>query len=198
MPTPERKPPSRCPWCENSSLGNLYLDYHDQEWGVPVHDEHTLFEFLILEGAQAGLSWSTILAKRENYRKAFANFDPVAVAKFSDAKLAALLQDPGIVRNRLKVASAVANARAFLAVQKEFGRFDTYIWSFVGGRPLQNRWKAITGVPATSQESDAMSKDLKQRGFKFVGSTICYAFMQATGMVNDHLTSCFRYASLKQ
>ena len=198
MPTPERKPPSRCPWCENSSLGNLYLDYHDQEWGVPVHDEHTLFEFLILEGAQAGLSWSTILAKRENYRKAFANFDPVAVAKFSDAKLAALLQDPGIVRNRLKVASAVANARAFLAVQKEFGRFDTYIWSFVGGRPLQNRWKAITGVPATSKESDAMSKDLKQRGFKFVGSTICYAFMQATGMVNDHLTSCFRYASLKQ
>ena len=188
----------RCPWCENSSLGKLYLDYHDQEWGVPVHDEHTLFEFLILEGAQAGLSWSTILAKRENYRKALANFDPVKVAKFTDAKLAVLLQDPGIVRNRLKVASAVINARAFLAVQKEFGSFDAYIWAFVGSKPIINHWTAMTGVPAKTPESDAMSNDLKRRGFKFVGFTICYAFMQATGMVNDHLTSCFRYASVNK
>ena len=193
MPLSEITPLSRCSWCEYSSLGNLYLDYHDQEWGVPVHDDRTLFEFLILECAQAGLSWSTILSKRENYRKAFAYFDPVKVAKFSDAKLAALLQDPGIVRNRLKVASAVVNARAFLAVQKEFGSFDTYIWAFVGGKPIINQWTAMTGVPAKTPESDAMSKDLKSRGFKFVGSTICYAFMQATGMVNDHLTNCFRY-----
>ena len=197
MPLSEISPLSRCPWCENSSLGNLYLDYHDKEWGEPVHDDHTLFEFLILEGAQAGLSWSTILSKRENYRKAFAHFDPVKVAKFSDAKLAALLQDPGIVRNRLKVASAVVNARAFLAVQKEFGSFDTYIWVFVGGKQIINQWTAMTGVPAKTPESDAMSKDLKSRGFKFVGSTICYAFMQATGMVNDHLTNCFRHPRTK-
>ncbi len=188
----------RCPWCENSPLGALYLDYHDHEWGVPVHDERTLFEFLILEGAQAGLSWSTILAKRENYRKAFADFDPAKVAKFTDAKLAFLLQDPGIVRNRLKVASAVVNAHAFLAVQKEFGSFDAYIWSFVGGKPIVNRWTAMSGVPATTTESDAMSKDLKKRGFKFVGSTICYAFMQATGMVNDHLINCIRYPRSKK
>ena len=185
---------NRCRWCKNSALGQLYLDYHDHEWGVPVHDDKTLFEFLILEGAQAGLSWSTILAKREHYRKAFAGFDPAKVAKFSDVKLDLLLQDPGIVRNRLKVASAVLNAKKFLAVQKEFGSFDKYIWSFVGGRPKKNKWRAMSNVPAKTAESDAMSADLKKRGFKFVGSTICYAYMQATGMVNDHLTSCPRHA----
>ena len=183
----------RCPWCENTSLGQVYLDYHDLEWGVPVHDDRTLFEFLILEGAQAGLSWSTILAKRENYRAAFAGFDAKKVARFSEAKIAALLLDPGIVRNRLKVSSAVVNAKAFLAVQKEFGSFDRYIWSFVGGRQKQNAWTPEARPPATTPESDAMSRDLKRRGFKFIGSTICYAFMQATGMVNDHLTRCFRY-----
>lgn len=183
----------RCRWCENSALGQLYLDYHDHEWGVPVHDDKTLFEFLILEGAQAGLSWSTILAKREHYRKAFAGFDPAKVAKFSDVKLDVLLQDPGIVRNRLKVASAVLNAKKFLAVQKEFGSFDKYIWSFVGGRPKKNKWRAMSNVPAKTAESDAMSVDLKKRGFKFVGSTICYAFMQATGMVDDHIVTCFRH-----
>ena len=182
----------RCPWCENSSLGKLYTDYHDHEWGVPVHDDRVLFEFLILEGAQAGLSWSTILAKRENYRKAFAGFDPAKVALFSDEKLAAMLLDPGIVRNRLKVQSAVINAKVFLAVQKEFGSFDVYIWSFVGGKPKQNNWSSMTDVPAKTVESDAMSADLKKRGFKFIGSTICYAFMQATGMVNDHLVDCYR------
>ena len=185
--------PIRCPWCENSSLGQLYIDYHDREWGVPVHDDRTLFEFLILEGAQAGLSWSTILAKRENYRKAFAGFDPATVAKFTEKKIETLLLDPGIVRNRLKVNSAVVNAKVFIAVQKEFGSFDAYIWSFVGGKPKRNAWTASTGVPAKTPESDAMSKDLQKRGFKFVGSTICYAFMQATGMVNDHLVNCFRY-----
>ena len=182
----------RCPWCENSSLGKLYTDYHDFEWGVPVHDDRVLFEFLILEGAQAGLSWSTILAKRENYRKAFASFDPAKVARFSEEKLAALLLDPGIVRNRLKVQSTVINAKAFLAVQKEFGSFDAYIWAFVGGKPRQNNWASMSAVPAKTVESDAMSADLKKRGFKFIGSTICYAFMQATGMVNDHLVDCFR------
>ena len=182
----------RCPWCENSSLGKLYTDYHDHEWGVPVHDDRVLFEFLILEGAQAGLSWSTILAKRENYRKAFAGFDPAKVALFSDEKLAAMLLDPGIVRNRLKVQSAVINAKVFLAVQKEFGSFDVYIWGFVGGKPKQNNWSSMTDVPAKTVESDAMSADLKKRGFKFIGSTICYAFMQATGMVNDHLVDCYR------
>ncbi|MEO8384478.1 MAG: DNA-3-methyladenine glycosylase I [Betaproteobacteria bacterium] len=183
----------RCPWCENSSLGKLYTDYHDDEWGVPVHDDRTLFEFLILEGAQAGLSWSTILAKRENYRAAFAAFDPAKIARFTEERLAKLLLDPGIVRNRLKVQSAVINANAFLAVQREFGSFDAYIWTFVGGEPKQNSWSAITGVPAKTTESDAMSADLKRRGFKFIGSTICYAFMQATGMVNDHLVDCYRY-----
>lgn len=187
--------PVRCPWCENSSLGQLYIDYHDQEWGVPVHDDRTLFEFLILEGAQAGLSWSTILAKRANYRAAFAEFEPATVARFSAKKIDALLLDPGIVRNRLKVNSAVINARAFLAVQQEFGSFDTYVWSFVGGKPKRNKWTALSGVPAKTTESDAMSKDLQKRGFKFVGSTICYAFMQATGMVNDHLVTCFRYTA---
>ncbi|MEO8104076.1 MAG: DNA-3-methyladenine glycosylase I [Betaproteobacteria bacterium] len=191
------KPPVRCPWCENSSLGQLYIEYHDQEWGVPVHNDRTLFEFLILEGAQAGLSWSTILAKRANYRRAFADFDPAKVAKFSTAKVEALLLDPGIVRNRLKVNSTLVNARAFLAVQQEFGSFDTYVWAFVGGKPKQNRWTALSGVPARTAESDAMSKDLQKRGFKFVGSTICYAFMQATGMVNDHLVTCFRHKALR-
>ena len=187
------KPRFRCPWCENSPLGALYLDYHDHEWGVPVHDDQVLFEFLILEGAQAGLSWSTILAKRENYRKAFAGFDPLKVAKFNAEKSALLMQDPGIVRNRLKIKSAVGNAIAFLAVQREFGSFDKYIWSFVGGKPKRKKWKTMSEVPAKTAESDAMSKDLKSRGFNFVGSTICYAFMQATGMVNDHLTGCFRH-----
>jgi DNA-3-methyladenine glycosylase I len=188
----------RCPWCENSSLGTLYTDYHDREWGVPVHDDRTLFEFLILEGAQAGLSWSTILNKRENYRAAFAEFDVAKVAKFSDKKIAALLQDPGIVRNRLKVQSAVFNAKSFMAVQKEFGSFDAYVWTFVGGKPTINRWASMGEVPAKTAESDAMSADLKKRGFKFVGSTICYAFMQATGMVNDHLVDCFRYKKVRR
>ncbi len=183
----------RCPWCENSKLGKRYTDYHDHEWGVPVHHDRGLFEFLILEGAQAGLSWSTILAKRESYRAAFAEFDPASVARFTDAETAALLLNPGIVRNRLKVASAVTNARAFLAVQAEFGSFDTYIWSFVGGVPLVNKWAAMADVPAKTALSDVMSQDLQKRAFKFVGSTICYAFMQATGMVNDHLLTCFRY-----
>jgi len=187
------KPVVRCPWCENSSLGKLYTDYHDSEWGLPVHDDRVLFEFLILEGAQAGLSWSTILAKRANYRKAFAGFDPAKVARFSEEKLAALLLDPGIVRNRLKVQSAVINAKAFLAVQKEFGSFHAYIWTFVGGKPKQNKWSSATGVPAKTVESDAMSADLKKRRFNFIGSTICYAFMQATGMVNDHLIDCYRH-----
>ena len=191
-------PVIRCPWCENSSLGKLYTDYHDIEWGVPVHDDRILFEFLILEGAQAGLSWSTILNKRENYREAFAGFDPLKVVRFSDKKLAALLLDPGIVRNRLKIQSAVINAKAFLAVQEEFGSFDAYIWAFVGGKPKQNHWSAMPDVPAKTVESDAMSADLKKRGFKFIGSTICYAFMQATGMVNDHLRDCFRHKAVKR
>ena len=188
---------ARCPWCVNTTLGDRYLNYHDHEWGVPVHSENVLFELLILEGAQAGLSWSTILAKRETYRKAFANFDPARVAKFNEKKCAALMQDAGIVRNRLKIASAVTNAKAFLATQNEFGSFNTYIWSFVGGTPKQNHWKSMSNVPAKTPESDAMSRDLKARGFKFVGATICYAFMQATGMVNDHLTGCFRYKVLR-
>ncbi len=181
----------RCPW----SLGSdLYIRYHDTEWGVPVHDDRRLFEFLILEGAQAGLSWSTILAKRENYRRAFAGFDPAKVAGFTPVKVDRLLRDTGIVRNRLKVASAVTNARAFLAVQEEFGSFDAYVWRFVGGKPVQNRRRTMRYVPARTIQSDTMGKDLAKRGFKFVGSTICYAFMQATGMVNDHLVSCYRHA----
>ena len=179
-------------------LGALYTDYHDHEWGVPVHDDCVLFEFLILEGAQAGLSWSTILRKRESYRAAFAQFDPAKVARFSDKKTAALLLDTGIVRNRLKIQSAVTNANAFLAIQKEFGSFDAYIWTFVGGKPKQNQWASMKNVPAQTAESDAMSVDLKKRGFKFVGSTICYAFMQATGMVNDHLRSCFRHREVRR
>lgn len=185
---------TRCQW---STGGNeLYIDYHDREWGVPQHDDRMLFEFLILEGAQAGLSWSTILNKREGYRKAFSGFDPVRVSLYDKAKIARLLQDPGIVRNRLKVESAVINARAFLAVQEEFGSFDTYIWQFTNGTTIQNSWKAMKQVPASTKESDAMSKDLKSRGFKFVGSTIMYAHMQATGMVNDHTIHCFRWKQL--
>ena len=185
----------RCRWAEGVSLE--YIEYHDREWGVPVWDDRTQFEFLILEGAQAGLSWSTILSKRAGYRKAFANFDPAKVARFTDKRVEKLLEDPSIVRNRLKVQSAVTNARAFLEVQKEFGTFCDYIWSFVGGAPIQNRYSRDGDVPATSAESDELSRDLKTRGFKFVGSTIVYAHMQATGMVNDHVSSCFRYKECK-
>jgi DNA-3-methyladenine glycosylase I len=181
---------NRCQWAANGSPN--YVAYHDQEWGVPLHDDRRLFEFLVLEGAQAGLSWSTILNKREGYRKAFAGFDPQKVARFTPARIEKLLLDPGIVRNRLKVESAVTNARAFLGVQKEFGSFDAYIWQFTDGKPIQNAWKSMKQVPASTPESDAMSKDLKKRGFRFVGSTILYAHMQATGMVNDHTLDCFR------
>ncbi len=180
----------RCTWAEGVSLD--YIEYHDKEWGVPVWDDRVQFEFLILEGAQAGLSWSTILNKREGYRKAFADFDPIKVARFTDKRVEKLLQDPSIVRNRLKVKSAVTNAKAFLTVQQEYGTFCDYIWGFVGGKPIQNKLKTDGDVPATSSESDALSKELKKRGFKFVGSTIIYAHMQATGMVNDHVTGCFR------
>lgn len=180
---------SRCPWPKKE----LDIAYHDAEWGVPVHDDRTLFEFLILEGAQAGLSWSIVLAKRESYRRAFDNFDAEKIARYRAAKLAALLENPGIVRNRLKIAATVANAKAFLAVRAEFGSFDSYIWKFVGGRPIAPRRRAMSEIPTRSPESDAMSRDLLQRGFKFVGTTICYAYMQATGMVNDHLVSCPRH-----
>lgn len=183
---------SRCPWAGTDDP--LYVAYHDDEWGVPVREDRLHFEFLILEGAQAGLSWSTILRKREGYRQAFSDFDPQRVARFGEQRILTLLENPGIVRNRLKVRSAVTNAQAFLAIQEEFGSFDAYVWPFVGGRPIQNRWHDQGDVPATSPESDALSKDLKRRGFKFVGSTILYAHMQATGMVNDHILSCFRYA----
>lgn len=177
----------RCAWCLGSPE---YIAYHDREWGKPVHDDRVFFEFLTLEGAQAGLSWSTILAKRESYRKAFAGFDPAKVARFTPARVEKLLQDPGIVRNRLKVEGTVKNARAFLAVQKEFGSFDAYVWRFVGGEPKVNRPKDLKGVPASTPESDTLSRDLKQRGFTFVGSTIMYAFMQATGLVDDHVVGC--------
>ena len=183
---------TRCAWANNE----LAIRYHDEEWGVPVHEDRTLFEFLVLEGAQAGLSWDTILKKREHYRAAFDGFDPVRVARYTHRKVEWLLADPGIVRNRLKVESAVKNAKAFLAVQKKAGSFDAYVWDFVGGRPRRNRWRSLKQVPAHTAESDALSKDLKKRGFSFVGSTICYAFMQATGMVNDHVQSCFRYPQL--
>ena len=185
------KPVVRCQWAEGTSLG--YIEYHDTEWDVPVRDDRTQFEFLILEGAQAGLSWSTILGKRDGYRRLFADFDPEKVARFTKRRVEKILEDPGVVRNRLKVESAVNNARAFLEVQKEFGSFCDYIWGFVGGKPIQNRFEKDSDIPATSPESDALSKDLKKRGFKFVGSTIIYAHMQATGMVNDHVTGCFRY-----
>jgi DNA-3-methyladenine glycosylase I len=183
---------SRCSWASSG----LSIPYHDEEWGVPVHDDRTLFEFLILEGAQAGLSWSTILNKRDNYRKAFDRFDPKMVAKYDRRKIQQLLRDEGIVRNKLKVASAVENAKSFLRVQEEFGSFDCYIWQFVGGKPIVNKRKSLRQVPARTAESDALSKDLKRRGFNFVGSTICYAFMQAVGMVNDHCVDCFRYKTL--
>jgi DNA-3-methyladenine glycosylase I len=183
----------RCDWAR----AEPNLRYHDEEWGVPVHDDQKLFEFLILEGAQAGLSWTTILGKRENYRRALAGFDPERVARFDRRKIRALLRDPGIVRNELKVASAIENAKAFLRLRKEFGSFDAYIWPFVGGSPRVNAIQTLKQVPTQTAESDAMSKDLKRRGFNFVGSTICYAFMQAVGMVNDHLVTCFRYKELR-
>jgi DNA-3-methyladenine glycosylase I len=179
----------RCSWARN----DLAVRYHDREWGVPVHDDQTLFEFLLLEGAQAGLSWDTILQKRENYRAAFDGFDPDKIARYQAKKIRQLLANEGIVRNRLKVASAVQNAKAFLAVQEEFGSFDRYIWLFVDGRPRINKWRSMKQVPPRTTQSDAMSKDLRKRGFNFVGSTICYAFMQAVGMVNDHMVDCFRY-----
>ncbi|OGR52662.1 MAG: DNA-3-methyladenine glycosylase [Elusimicrobia bacterium GWA2_62_23] len=185
----------RCSWAYGASP--FYVPYHDEEWGVPVWDDRRQFEFLTLESAQAGLSWSTILNKREGYRRAFAGFDPEKVARFGAGKIAALLKDPGIVRNRLKVNAAVNNARLFLAVQKEFGSFSKYIWGFVGGRPKVNRWTSLGQIPAVSKESDALSADLKRRGFKFVGSTIMYAHMQATGLVNDHLVSCFRHRACR-
>jgi len=178
----------RCPWAKNP----LAIRYHDREWGVPVRRDRKFFEFLILEGAQAGLSWDTILAKRENYRKAFAGFDPLKVSRFSRAKKSALMKDAGIVRNRLKIQSAVVNAKCFLALQREYGSFSAYVWRFVGGKPLRNRHRSTATVPARTEVSDALSKDLKRRGFKFVGSTIIYAFMQATGLVDDHLQGCFR------
>jgi DNA-3-methyladenine glycosylase I len=181
---------SRCPWAGNDPL---YVAYHNEEWGVPVHDDSKLFEMITLEGAQAGLSWITILRKRKNYRKAFSGFDPRKVARFDAAKIRRLLKDEGIVRNRLKVASTVTNAKAFLAIQKEFGSFDRYLWEFVGGRQIQNSHRVMGEVPPRSEISDRLSKDLKKRGFRFVGSTICYAFMQAVGMVNDHLVECPRY-----
>jgi DNA-3-methyladenine glycosylase I len=194
MPAPKvssKKEVVRCPWSMGSN--ELYHQYHDEEWGVPVYDDRKQFEFLTLESAQAGLSWSTILNKREGYRRAFADFDPVQVARFTEKRIEKILTDPGIVRNRLKVNAAVTNAQRFVEVQEEFDGFARYLWQFVDGRPIQNRWEAHEQVPATSPESDAASKDLKKRGFKFVGSTIIYAHMQATGLVNDHLTSCFRY-----
>jgi DNA-3-methyladenine glycosylase I len=183
---------NRCAWAK----GELYEAYHDREWGVPVHDDRLLFEFLILEGAQAGLSWITILKKRENYRRAFDNFDAKKIAGYDARKIKKLMADAGIVRNRLKIESTVRNAKAFLAVQKEFDSFDAYIWSFVGGKPMQNRRKTFSGIPARTPEADAMSRDLLKRGFKFVGSTICYAYMQAVGMVNDHVMDCFRQREL--
>jgi DNA-3-methyladenine glycosylase I len=184
---------SRCAW---AGTDPAYVRYHDEEWGVPVHDDRMLFEFLILEGAQAGLSWLTILKRRDNYRRAFDNFDPAAVAAYGPDKVATLLADSGIIRNRLKINAAVTNARAFLAVQEEFGSFDAYIWRFVDGRPVQNAWPSLSAIPATSPVAEALSKDLKKRGFTFVGPTIVYAHMQATGMVNDHTTDCFRHAEV--
>jgi len=182
----------RCAWARNE----LAIRYHDEEWGVPVYDDRRLFEFLVLEGAQAGLSWDTILKKRENYRSAFDEFDAARIARYQQRKIARLLADPGIVRNRLKITSTVQNARAFLKVQEEIGSFDRYIWQFVDGRPRVNAWKSLRQVPARTTQSDTMSKDLQKRGFNFVGSTICYAFMQAVGMVNDHLVDCFRYKTM--
>jgi DNA-3-methyladenine glycosylase I len=185
--------PTRCAWAGSDPL---YVDYHDREWGVPLHDDRALFEFLILEGAQAGLAWITILRKREGYRRAFEGFDPARVATYGDTEAARLLTDPGIVRNRQKIAAAILNARGFLAIQEEHGSFDRYVWSFVGGSPIQNSWRSLAEIPAETDESRALSRDLLRRGFKFVGPTICYAFMQACGLVNDHVAECFRYAEL--
>jgi DNA-3-methyladenine glycosylase I len=187
------KPPRRCGWAKPTER---YLEYHDTEWGVPLHDDRRLFEMLILEGHQAGLSWETILNKREHYRVVFDRFDPRKVAAYDAAKVRALLTDPGIIRNRLKVAAAIRNARAYLAVQREFGSFDAFVWEFVGGAPRQNAWRTLRDIPPRTEESDALSRELKRRGFTFIGSTICYAFMQATGMVNDHLVDCFRHRPL--
>ncbi len=185
----------RCGWCLKF---DQYIKYHDEEWGMPVHDDRVHFEFLILEGAQAGLSWSTILKKRDGYRKAFADFDPVRVSRFTQARIEKILTDPGIVRNRLKVNAAVNNAKRFLEIQKEFGSFDRYVWQFVNGKPIINHWKSLSEVPATTAESDALSKDLIKRGFKFVGSTVIYAHMQACGLVNDHLVDCWRHSAVNK
>lgn len=182
----------RCEWAQTEQM----IAYHDHEWGVPVYDDRELFEFLILEGAQAGLSWATILARRENYRAAFDHFEPALIAQYGEEKRAELLADAGIIRNRLKIRSAIQNAKAFLAVQDEFGSFSTYIWDFASGKPIQNTWRSMADIPAQTAESQAMSKDLKHRGFSFVGPTICYAFMQAVGMVNDHVVDCFRYPEI--
>jgi DNA-3-methyladenine glycosylase I len=192
--TERQQKKARCPWATNE----MNTRYHDEEWGVPVHDEHTWFEFLILEGAQAGLSWDTILKKRARYREVFDDFDPAKVARYDKKKVRELLRDAGIIRNRLKIGAAIDNARAFLEIQKEFGSFDAYVWRFVGGQPKRNAWKTLKRVPAKTPESDALSKDLQKRGFRFVGSTICYALMQGTGMVNDHLVSCFRHTELSR
>ena len=184
----------RCEWADSEQI---MRDYHDKEWGVPVHDDRLLFEFLILEGAQAGLSWTTILKKREGYRKAFYNFDAKKIIRYVPKKFDTLMSNPGIIRNRLKINASVINARAFLEVRKEYGSFDKYIWQFAGGKPVRNGWKSLSDIPSSTTESDTMSKNLKDRGFKFVGSTICYAFMQAVGMVNDHTINCFRYNKCK-
>jgi DNA-3-methyladenine glycosylase I len=189
-------PKTRCTWA--GATDPLMIAYHDEEWGVPSHDDRHFFEMLTLEGAQAGLNWRTILHKRDGYRRAFDNFDPRKVARYDARKVKSLLSDPGIVRNRLKVGSTIDNARAFLAVQKEFGSFDAYIWTFVGKKPIVNSWQRLAQIPARTRESDAMSKDLKKRGFRFVGSTICYAFMQATGLVNDHAVDCFRHGATRR
>jgi DNA-3-methyladenine glycosylase I len=183
----------RCAWAKSE----IMVDYHDREWGVPLHDDRAFFEFLVLEGMQAGLSWETILKKRENYRAAFHNFDAQAIARYKPDKIDRLLANPGIIRNRLKIESIVQNARSVIALRKEFGSFDAYLWNFVGGRPIENKWRASTDVPATTAVSSALSRDLLKRGFKFVGPTICYAFMQATGMINDHLVQCFRYKEVR-
>jgi DNA-3-methyladenine glycosylase I len=185
----------RCDWANRSELEQ---SYHDHEWGVEIHDDRTLFEFLVLEGAQAGLSWSTILRKREGYRKAFDNFDARKISQYSENTVSRLLTNPEIIRNRLKINATITNARAFLQVQKEIGSFDRYTWQFVNGKPIQNSWRKMTDIPSSTPESEAMSKDLKKRGFKFIGATICYAFMQAVGMVNDHVVDCFRYKELKK
>lgn len=183
----------RCDWCGNDPL---YMKYHDEEWGVPLHDDRTLFEFVLLDGAQAGLSWITILRKRENYRRALDGFDAQKIARYGDAKIAELMADAGIIRNRQKINSAIKNAKAYLSVQEKFGSFDAYLWQFVGGKTIQNTWRTMAEIPASTAESEAMSKDMKRRGFSFVGPTICYAFMQSSGLVNDHIVSCFRYSEV--